>query len=269
MNQVHTPCLVHYWVAFMSTKQRRQREFAEREQCFLAKACELIDQHGLLKLQMQRVAEACEYSVGTLYHHFKSKEDMLLALMTRRVGDRLALFERVARWQACSRDRMVGLILADLLFAYREPLFFQLHQYLSTPVIAAAITPECREQAMAAHLPLADIFTAVMDEAVAAGDVDPGLITTRQLGFGLWALGEGIHTLVHAEGLPEAYRVNSPYSLLLHHSHAMLNGHQWQPLYSLKEPAQQQAFLNRLFDEVFHDFSATAFATLVATGEQE
>lgn len=248
----------------MSSKERKQRQFIEREQCFLAKASEMIEQDGLLKLQMQRLAEACEYSVGTLYQHFKSKEDMLAALLTLRVNSRLELFERVAQWQASTRDRMLGFIFADLLFARRDPLFFQLHQYLSTPIIAATITPECRDAAMLAHQPLAEVFMKVIDEAVEVGDVSTELLSCRQLGLGLWALGEGMHTLVHAKGLSEAYRVDSPYLLLLHHTHALLNGHNWQPLYPLDDTGRQEALLARMFSEVFNDFSVAEVAPFLA-----
>lgn len=53
----------------MGTKERRQRQFAEREQLFLDTARHLIEEGGLLPLQMTRIAEAAEYAVGTLYQH--------------------------------------------------------------------------------------------------------------------------------------------------------------------------------------------------------
>ncbi len=66
----------------LGTRERRQREVAEHEQLFLTAARELIRQDGLLNLQMARVAEKCDYAVGTLYQHFGSKEDLLVALAT-------------------------------------------------------------------------------------------------------------------------------------------------------------------------------------------
>ena len=57
----------------MSTKDRRLRERAEREQRFLDKAQELIQRDGLMSLQMGRIAEECDYAIGTLYQHFASK----------------------------------------------------------------------------------------------------------------------------------------------------------------------------------------------------
>lgn len=239
----------------MTTKERRDRQFAEREQRFLAKARELIERDGLLNLQMLKVAEACDYSVGTLYHHFNSKEDMLLAMLTTQVGDRLKFFQRVSDWNAGTRDRLLGFIFADLLLAIREPLFCQLHQYLSIPIISTTITPARRALAIEAHQPLTDLFLQVIDEAISNGDLTTQLATPLQIGLGLWALIEGAHALEHTEGIQEAYRIASPYSQLLHHVNALLSGYQWQPLTPLDDLAAREELLNRLTGEVFTEFS--------------
>ena len=67
----------------MATVDRKQRELARREDQFQDQAQELIQRDGLLSLQMSKLAEECEYATGTLYKHFASKEDLLVALSTR------------------------------------------------------------------------------------------------------------------------------------------------------------------------------------------
>src|SRR3546814_1451278 len=88
----------------MGTRERRQREVAEREQRFLDAARELIQQDGLLNLQMSRIAEKCDYAVGTLYQHFVSKEDLLVALASEEAQERVDMFVRVHRWAASTRS---------------------------------------------------------------------------------------------------------------------------------------------------------------------
>src|SRR5690606_1820044 len=138
----------------MSTTDRRQKAFAEREQILLDGAHYLISRENLLNLQMHRVAQHCDYSVGTLYQHFSSKEDMLLALLTERIGDRLGLFARVADWDAGSREQLVGLVVAYVIFARQQPLFFHLQPYLSTHVLSAAISATTRTLVMVSHIHL-------------------------------------------------------------------------------------------------------------------
>jgi len=253
----------------MSTTDRRQKAFAEREQILLDGAHYLISREGLLNLQMHRVAQHCDYSVGTLYQHFSSKEDMLLALLTERIGDRLGLFARVADWDAGSREQLVGLVVADVIFARQQPLFFHLQQYLSTQVISATISEARREQAMAAHKPLADLFQGVIVEALARGDLPASGMTPIQIGSGLWALGEGIHTLAHAEGLMDAYQLGRPYALLFHHFHALLNGLGWQPLCDITDGRAVRALLTRVVTELFSDIPPSVTDTLFTDFDQD
>ena len=119
----------------MGTKERRQREVADRERFFLDTARELIREQGLLNLQMSRIAEKSEYAVGTLYQHFSSKEDLLLALTTVMGTEHVELFERVGRWQASSRDRMFAISVADTIFVRRNTDFFRVAQYSLCAVV--------------------------------------------------------------------------------------------------------------------------------------
>jgi len=41
-------------------------------------------QRGLLRLHIARVCEACDYATGTLYQHFESRVDPLVALAVAR-----------------------------------------------------------------------------------------------------------------------------------------------------------------------------------------
>jgi AcrR family transcriptional regulator len=242
----------------MSTKERRQRQFAEREQLFLDTAWELIRRDGLLNLQMGRLAAECDYAVGTLYQHFASKEDLLLALAGSSMSGRIELFQRVADWAAPSRERMLGFAVADVLFAEHEPEFFRLSQYVSTQVVWAATSAARRETVLGACRPLGELVDRVVNAAIAAGDVDSGAFDSQELGCGLWAMCEGMHQLVHADGVLDMQRVTRPYHLLLRQANALLNGLGWRPLLTPDDGAAQRALLARMMQELFPDFPAPA-----------
>ena len=67
---------------------RRQLQKRDRERRILAAARRLFDRNGYAKTSMEEVAERAGLAVGTLYNYFRSKDDLLLAIM-RREADRL------------------------------------------------------------------------------------------------------------------------------------------------------------------------------------
>ena len=242
----------------MGIQERKQRQLAEREQVFLDRAWEMIQRDGLLNLQMARLAAESDYAVGTLYQHFSSKEDLLVALAARRTGERIELFRRAAAWQAPSRSRMFAIVIADLLFAQRSPDFIRLSQYVSTHAVWAAASPQRRQAALEGSRPLGDAVQQIIGDAIAAGDVGNHGLTARELCGGLWAMCVGMHTLVCADGMLESECMPRPYQLLQHQSHALLNGLGWLPLMSLDDAAAQQQLLEQIMRELYPEFAVAA-----------
>ena len=189
----------------MGTRERKQREFAEREHRFLDAARDQICQDGLLALQMAKVARSCDYATGTLYQHFASKEDLLVAICAEMAQTRVEFFQRVAKWQAPSRDKMFALAVADMLFAHRYPEHFRLSQFVFTEVIWEAASPQRRRNTLDVCKPMGLIVHDIVAEAVANGDVEDHGRTPLELSIGQWTMTLGMHNLVHAEGVLDLY----------------------------------------------------------------
>lgn len=60
---------------------RRQREREQRYQTILKAAEALFAADGYHKTSMEKIADAAEVSVGTVYFYFKNKEDLIVQLM--------------------------------------------------------------------------------------------------------------------------------------------------------------------------------------------
>lgn len=237
----------------MGTQERKAREFAAREDLFLDTARELILGDGLLNLTMARVAAACDYATGTLYQHFSSKEDLLLALSTRMSGDRVALFCRAADFDGDTRDRMFALSVADVLFASQCPEHFRLAQYVFTEAVWSATSESRRQAALERSQPMCDRVRSIIQQAAENGDLPDRGWRNLDLGVGPWTLCLGMHTLVHADGLLSFYDVQRPYGLLLQHIEFLLNGLGWRPLVEEVTATHVAAKVERLCREVFAD----------------
>lgn len=237
----------------MGTRERRQREVAEREQLFLDAARALIREDGLLNLQMSKVAEKCDYAVGTLYQHFASKEDLLIAMASSEAQERVDMFLQVFNWKASTRERMLGFAVADIVYARRRPEHFRLLQFVFTDVIWRAASEARRQACMDAHAPLRQAALDLIDEAIRLGDIDPRGLTQKEICLAPWAMSTGLHAIVHNEGLVEQYQFAEPYRLMLTHINNLLNGLGWQPVTDSTDAAALDALAARLCKEVWHE----------------
>jgi AcrR family transcriptional regulator len=59
---------------------RRERQLIERRQELLSAALGLFERKGYLETSMEEIAEAADVARATLYNHFPSKADVVLAL---------------------------------------------------------------------------------------------------------------------------------------------------------------------------------------------
>jgi hypothetical protein len=169
------------------------------------------------------------------------------------VAIRAELFERAARWQAPSRDRLFGVAVGDMIFARRYPEYFRLAQYVFTEVVWRAASSDRRRQALEASKPIGAAVFRIFQDAVEAGDLEPRGLTLAELMVGPWTLCLGMHTLVHAEGMLQQYEVRDPYRLLMRHVHHLLNGYGWRPLFDPADDAALDALIERICREVFAD----------------
>tara|TARA_R110000787_G_scaffold42377_19_gene104251 strand:- start:2125 stop:2856 length:732 start_codon:yes stop_codon:yes gene_type:complete len=235
----------------VGTKERRQREVAEREALFLDVALELVREESLLNLQMSRIAEKAEYAVGTLYLHFSSKEDLLLALVTRTVKDYYDLTRKASEWKAPSRDRMFAVGVGDLVFVKKHPDYFRIVQYILCEVAWNAASEQRKQAFHDANRPGLNLVSTIVEDARRSGDLEIDGQTAEELALGVWAICSGYHNFTHAEGLLNHLSITEPYFLMCRHLQNLLDGYHWKPIAGPAEPQAISALIERIKKEVF------------------
>ena len=104
---------------------RKQREFQLREQLILDSAQCILHELGYAQLTMERVADAVEYSKGTIYNHFSSKEDLVCALCCRCVSNLIELFKRAYDYPGTTRELVLPILTENCDLIIGEDVFLR------------------------------------------------------------------------------------------------------------------------------------------------
>lgn len=232
----------------MPTADRRERDLRRREDLILDAAEDLLLAHGYLGLNLDRLAERVEYSKGTLYNHFETKEDIVLALASRHLSERVRLFDRAAAFTGRSRERMVAIGMADDVLAEGETLPFQVMQMAKTPSLWEKTSPARRAAYARLESRCSEILEAVVSAGIVDGDVAISAAGAREVSFGLMTMCLGTHLVSTAPGWSDSIGLAAPRAALRANQHRLLDGIHWRPLFAEWDYAATEA---RIQKEVF------------------
>ena len=235
----------------MTTQTRKAREVAEREELLLDLAIEIIEQHGFAQLTLDKLTARSEYSKGTVYNHFSSKEDLWCALCARGLRVQRSMFGKLAQFLGNSREAILALSFGYELFTLCYPTL--------TMVSLRAMSPAVFEKASPARI---KVLSETEDEMVQMLKgmievaMDKGELSRRyqdnlyQITFAIWAMSFGSVTILrNSTPTPCLERIDID-SAVLTNASIVLDGLQWQP-YSWD--FDYQASWQRIAKEIFAD----------------
>lgn len=213
------------------TSARKQREWQQREQLILDTAQLLLQQHGLQGLTMERVASAIEYSRGTVYNHFASKEEIVNAIGIRCMQKLTEMFRRAQHYPTSQRNRLAALSLAHSLYAQLHPVEMQHMQLLKSPDIRSKISPQKQQLLLEMEQEITGIALDIVRAAIADGELptsQPGV--PDSIVMGLWSMGYGSN-LLQLSGIPfNQLGMQQPLDMMWLNTHKLLDSYQWEPL---------------------------------------
>ncbi len=236
----------------MTTLTRKQREVQERELRLLEVARKMLIEHGFAGLNMDEVARATEYSKGTVYGHFSSKEDLVTALAIQSMEQRLLLFERAFRFEALPRERMLAIGVADELFVRLHPSYFRSELVIKMANLESRVSPERTEILGKLDQQCFSFLMKIIDVALDRGDLtfaEPS--QPADLVFALFSLAIGSSTVImNFCPLLEKFQIADPFASCRENAQILLDGFAWKPLRSDWDYA---ATYQRIATEIFPD----------------
>jgi len=215
----------------MSPRIIDEQTLQAREQEILETARQLVKDYGVAGLTMDKVVAKVPYSKGTVYNHFSCKEDLLAGICVDCMRMLLPMFRRIMLYQGNSRDRMIAVCFAYMLFAMRYPDRFMMVILAKTPGLKEKASPGRCADLETLDADLLGVALQIIQQGIEAGELElPAHMDPSQVAFSLWSssfgalalLNEGVEVCAVREGLLAEVEV-------LNNANTMLNGYQWKP----------------------------------------
>ena len=211
---------------------RKERERKAREELIVEHARRLLLNQGFQGFSLDDLAKSIEYSKGTIYLHFESKEDLALAVATAAVKERAELFDRAVRFQGKSRERMRAVGFACCHFMKACPEYFNIELMMKSQSFWEKAS-EARRQDHSFHV--ARAFRAILEAVHAgfeSGDLPRGLMSAEQIALALASVTVGSHIMSQMPEMRIIAGVEDSVSVVRQNQDVMLDGLQWRPLLS-------------------------------------
>lgn len=241
----------------MSNLSRKQREIAERHNHFLNIGRSLVHQDGFHQLSMDRVAELAEYSKGTIYQHFNSKEELLGQLCVNALQRLHALAQRAANHKGPHRERLLGVFIAHDLFQKQSAEDIGMMQYFQTDQVLEKLSPSTLERYSSLQSDIFNLVKQIVDDAIDAGELPKTRLSSADIVFGLWSMTHGAESLRMCKFSLKHIGVENSCLAIIELVNHLLDGLGWQRVPHTDSTdnspvlEQVQRLSNALFKEIY------------------
>ncbi len=185
----------------MTPRTISQDDFENREKELINISRDLVEQDCLSTLTIDKMVAAAPYSKGTIYKHFIGKEDLLLAICNTSMQELQALFARALTFNGNSRERIIAVMIAYVIWAKLHPA--QLFVVLSAhaPNVMACASEQRLTEHHDCEQDMMDLMNIEISNAIEANDlVLSEDMCQEQVTFAMWSALWGAMALVTSKG---------------------------------------------------------------------
>lgn len=178
----------------MGVQERKQREKVYREESILAAAKKVFLEKGLVVATIDDIAAEAELGKGTLYRHYRSKEDILLAINEQAVREIHQQYLEAVAGAGSGLEKILRLTRAYYAFVAANPVYFGFIAFFESPFTST--------DAAAVYETTKAINVLVM-ELIELGKQDGSLRTdlkTNLVASTIWATSCGVMQFVVSKG---------------------------------------------------------------------
>lgn len=161
------------------TRSLKERQREERERLIIQAAIDLLLEKGYHEMSMDEVAARVGISKGTVYLHFPSKEDLILAVLHQDRQRFQHMVEQILASAASPRAKLHSLL--EYVYGGMLSKSFQVFTSVyQNPELRARLI-EKKDEFIKSWAGISQRMADVLDEGKAQGDFDPAIPTPVML----------------------------------------------------------------------------------------
>ncbi len=237
----------------MNTRTVKKQAMHDRELRILELARKMLLTGGYHGLGLDSLAVELGVSRGTIYNHFKCKEEIILALLIETMERRRTMFQRAAAYRGVPRVRLAAIGVAAELFVRLYPDHFRVEQIVKSDSIWDKTTEERRSLVKTCQMQCVGIVAGIVRDGIAQSHVTlPEDMTPEALVFGLWSMTEGAYSIIATSDAVKELGISAPFPAIRLNIHGMIDGFGWTPLRKdLDYDQMMEQFMTDVFSEEF------------------
>jgi len=156
----------------MGVRERREKERELRRTAIIEAAKTLYSQHGLDGVSMDRIAQEAELAKGTIYLYFKSREELMMAIISHEMEHLVDVLEKVASTRKAPRQQLLDAVHTFHTLSCESQFFYRLMMQVN---ITHVVGKEQQQSAVAEHFALQNqrmfsVILGIVERGVARGD---------------------------------------------------------------------------------------------------
>lgn len=175
----------------MGVKERKQREYDKRKQLILKTSMDLFSQKGFSQVTLEDIARTIEFSKGTIYSHFESKEEIYAHLLLDHLSILLGRLKESVRISKSAIEGIRECLKVYIEFYRNHKEYFQLLFFIDLFSnhyrIPKTILKEIQTQKVACLAELQEVLKKGAEDGLFDGNY-----SLKDIALVLWGMINGI-----------------------------------------------------------------------------
>lgn len=210
---------------------KKQQAIADREVELVQLAKGIVGKQGFTNLTMDRLTALSAYSKGTIYNHFCSKEDVIIALCIDGIKQEAKMLSHGISFKGCTREKMIAMHVAYRTFVLQEPELTACVLIANSPWIIEKASVERVRIFKQLEEQVIGLVSRIVIEAVEKKELElTSEFTVESIVFSNWSMAFGFNALATNTSQSQCIgQLHTPLSLLSN-VNILLDGLKWFPL---------------------------------------